>query len=241
MKKLVVLVLTVFVCTSFKAERPKSPERILIFSLTKGFKHKSIPDGIKLIQKLGRENTFAVDTTTNSERFTYENLRRYSAVVFLSPTGEVFNADQKIAFKKYINKGGNFVGIHAATDCLYEWDWYGKLVGAYFQSHPKIQQATLSVVGAHPSTSMLPNPWVHTDEWYNFKSFSPDVTVLMTLDEKSYTGGNMGYHPIAWYHKFEGGRVFYTELGHTSECYTSDENFAKHLLGGIEYAIGRRK
>lgn len=242
MKKLLTLISILVILTSFKiTSLSRKADKVLVFSLTKGYTHKSIPDGIALIQKLGKENSFAVDTTKNPELFTYNNLKKYSAVIFLSPTGEVFNDVQKAAFKKYINKGGNFVGIHAATDCLYEWSWYGKLVGAYFLSHPKIQKAELRVSDAsHPATAGLPKVWEHTDEWYNFKSLSPDVKVLMTIDEKSYTGGAMGYHPMSWYHEFEGGRAFYTELGHTSECYTSDEAFKQHLLGGIKYAIGRR-
>lgn len=220
----------------------KKQDKVLIFSLTKGYHHASIADGIIAIKAIGESDNFVVDTTTNPELFTPENLKQYKALIFLSPTGKgLFNTDQQNALMNYIHKGGGFVGIHAATDCLYEWDWYGKLVGAYFLKHPKIQMATLNVIDKkHPSTKMLPATWQHTDEWYNFKQVSPDIHVLITIDETSYTGGEMnGNHPIAWYHKFEGGRVLYTELGHTKEDFTTDTLFLKHLTGGINYALNR--
>lgn len=221
----------------------KIKDRVLIFSLTKGYHHASIADGITDIQKLGAENNFDVDTTTNPAKFNDNDLKAYKAIIFLSPTGNnLFNEDQKSAFRNYIHHGGGYVGIHAATDCLFEWEWYGKLVGAFFTKHPKIQQATLSVVNQkHISTKSLPSVWQHTDEWYNFKNVSPHIKVLITVDEKSYTGGEMnGNHPISWYQKFEGGRVFYTALGHTREDFTVDTLFNQHILGGIKYAMGRK-
>lgn len=132
------------------------------------------------------------------------------------------------------------MGVHAATDTEYEWPWYGKLVGAYFTNHPKVQKAIIKVTDKkHPSTKLLPDVWEHTDEWYNFKDINPDMKVLAWLDEKSYEGGTNGNeHPIAWYHEYDGGRAFYTGLGHTEESY-SDPLFLKHLLGGIQYAIGK--
>ena len=90
----------------------------------------------------------------------------------------------------------------------------------------------------HPSTKHLPDEWKRKDEWYNFQKLNPDVKVLINIDEKSYKGGANGdNHPMAWYHEYDGGRAWYTELGHTEESYT-EENFLKHILGGIQYAIG---
>lgn len=136
----------------------KPKDKVLIFSLTKGFHHVSIADGIIAIQKIGETDNFEVDTTTDPAKFTDANLKQYKAVIFLSPTGTgLFNAQQQNALVNYIHKGGGFVGIHAATDCCYDWDWYGKLVGAYFSKHPKIQQATLNMVdNKHPSTRNIP-------------------------------------------------------------------------------------
>jgi type 1 glutamine amidotransferase len=223
--------------------------KILVFSKTEGFYHESIPDGIKAIVKLGEENGFEVDTTTNSAMFTEEILQEYSAVVFLSTTGNVLNHYQEADFERYIQAGGGFVGIHAAADTEYDWAWYGKMTGAYFSDHPgikdphpNVQEGELDVVDkGHSSTSFLPDRWGRKDEWYSYKDFNEDVKVLITLDEDSYQGGeDMGYHPIAWYHEYDGGRAFYTGGGHTKESFT-EELFLKHLLEGIRYAIGKNR
>lgn len=219
--------------------------KVLIFCKTAGFHHNSIAVGVPAIIKLGAENNFDVDTTTNASKFTQQNLKQYAAVIFLSTTGDVLNDAQQDAFKKYIESGGGFVGVHSATDTEYDWPWYGELVGAYFKNHPSKQQvATLHVVDRNfIATKDLPAEWKRLDEWYNFKVVPNDknVHVLITIDEKSYEGGNDGdYHPMAWYHDFDGGRAFYTALGHTDESY-SDPLYLKHLLGGIKYAMGKHK
>src|SRR5690606_27473812 len=210
---------------------------------------ESIPQGIKAIVKLGSENGFEVDTTTQADMFTEENLAQYSAVIFLSTTGDVLNTYQEADFERYIQAGGGFVGIHAAADTEYDWNWYGKLVGGYFvdhpginDPHPNVQVGNVNVVDSNnASTSFLPSPWERTDEWYSYQKMNPDVHVLLTLDEASYQGGfDMGEHPIAWYHDYDGGRAFYTGGGHTNESYT-EELYLKHLLAGIEYAMGGNK
>lgn len=231
-------------CTG-RSGKPK----VLVFSKTAGFYHESIPSGIAAIQKLGSENDFDVDTTTQSVNFNEDNLKQYSAVIFLSTTGDVLNYIEEADFERYIQAGGGYVGIHAAADTEYEWGWYNQLVGGYFADHPgindphpNVQAGNVTVVDAdNASTSFLPSPWERTDEWYSYKKMNPDVNVLLSLDEDSYQGGmDMGEHPIAWYHDFDGGRSFYTGGGHTNESY-SEEHFLKHLLAGIEYAIGDNK
>ncbi|HEX2607939.1 MAG TPA: ThuA domain-containing protein [Flavisolibacter sp.] len=212
--------------------------RVLVFSKTSGYHHQSIPDGIAAIQKLGKEQGFAVDTTTDSTQFNERNLHNYKAVVFLSTTGNVLGTKEEKAFQEYITGGGGLIGIHAATDTEYDWPWYGQAIGAWFLSHPKQQQATLHIVdGSHPSTRGLPQSWTRWDEWYNFKSINPDLHVLITIDETSYEGGKNGAgHPVAWYRKEGKGTVFYTALGHTAESY-SEPAFLKHLAGGIQYVL----
>lgn len=213
--------------------------KILVFSKTAGFHHNAIPDGQVAIMKLGQEHRFAVDTTSDAAVFTKDNLKQYKAVVFLNTTGNVLDDAQQTAFEQYIHAGGGFVGVHAATDTEYDWPWYGRLVGAFFRSHPAQQEASLDIVdGTHISTKHLPKRWTRKDEWYNFKWMSDSVHVLMTIDESTYSGDRMGTtHPMSWYHTFEGGRAFYTELGHTKESYTTDTLYLQHLLGGIEYAM----
>ena len=220
-----------------------APRRILVFSKTKGWKHTSIPFGIAAIQKMGRENSFRVDTTKNANYFTDDSLKNYQAVVFLSTTGNVLNPVQQAAFERYVQAGGGYMGIHAAADTEYDWPWYNKLVGAYFASHPSnsnVRKATVDVTDkSHPSTTHLPNRWERTDEWYNYRSFYSDLNVLANLDENTYEGGTNGSnHPIAWYHKFDGGRAFYTGGGHEDASF-SEPLFVTHLLGGLNYVMGK--
>jgi glucose/arabinose dehydrogenase/type 1 glutamine amidotransferase/cytochrome c551/c552 len=223
-------------------EREGIPQ-VLVFSKTMGFRHSSIPAGIKAIQKLGSENKFAVDTTENAAVFASDSLKKYAAVIFLSTTGNVLDAAEEAGFERYIQAGGGFVGVHAATDTEYDWGWYGKLVGAYFTSHPAVQEADFVIKdNDFPATAFFTDSiWHRKDELYNFKKLNPDVNVLISIDEKSYKGGENGNnHPMSWYHDYDGGRAFYTELGHTDESY-SDEKYLKHLLGGIYYAMGDNK
>ncbi|HEY3401757.1 MAG TPA: ThuA domain-containing protein [Ohtaekwangia sp.] len=220
--------------------------KVLIFSKTAGYHHASIPDGIAAIQKLGAQNNFDIDTTTNAASFTEENLKQYSAVIFLCTTGDVLNNYQEADFERYIQAGGGYVGVHAASDTEYDWGWYGRLVGGYYADHPgindsfpNVQDGMLQVIEKnHSSTDSLPEDWKRKDEWYSFKKLNPETKVLLKIDENSYHGGKkMGDHPMAWYHDYDGGRAFYTALGHTKESY-SEPLFLKHLSGGIEYAIG---
>ncbi len=216
--------------------------RILVFAKTAAFRHSSIPNGKEAIMKLGQENGFLVDTTEDASYISEDSLKNYSAVVFLHTTGNMLDNYQEADFERYIQAGGGYVGIHAASDAEYDWGWYGRLVGGYFESHPEQQEAVIQVVDANdPSTKHLPKEWKRKDEWYNFKKLNPDVKVLLKIDEKSYKGGKNGdNHPMAWYHDYDGGRAWYTELGHTEDSY-KEENYLKHLLGGIQYAIGKNK
>jgi len=210
---------------------------VLVFSKTAGFRHDSIPAGIAAIQQLGTQNNFTVEATEDASAFTDANLARFQAVVWLSTTGDVLNATQQAAFERYIRAGGGFAGVHAAADTEYDWPWYGNLVGAWFQQHPAIQQATVRIEDTtHPSTAGLPATWVRTDEWYSYRT-NPrsSVHVLANLDESTYSGGGMGDHPIAWCRAYDGGRSWYTGMGHTQGSYT-EANFRTHLLGGIRYA-----
>ncbi|MFV0132700.1 ThuA domain-containing protein [Streptomyces sp. HMX87] len=220
--------------------RKDDGKRVLVFSKTAGFRHDSIPEGVAAVKQLGEEGGFRVDATEDAGAFTARNLRRYDAVVFLSTTGDVLDARQQRAFERYIRQGGAYVGIHAAADTEYDWEFYGGLAGAYFESHPAIQPATVNVEDhAHPATSGLERAWQRTDEWYNYRSNPRErARVLASLDESSYTGGTMnGDHPIAWCQDYRGGRAFYTGGGHTKESF-AEPAFRQHLLGGIRWAIG---
>ena len=229
----------------FSCNNQSRTPKLLVFTRTAGYHHASITAGVNAIMKLGVENNFEVDTTSDGTMFTEDTLKKYAAVLFLSTTDTadvLLNNYQENAFQRFIEAGGGFAGIHAATDAGYHWGWYQRLVGGTFNGHPEQQQATIHVVDKDDmSTKHLPDPWTRKDEWYNFKNLNKDVHVLLTIDEKSYKGGTDGdNHPMAWYHEYDGGRAWYTELGHTDESY-SDPNYLKHILGGIKYAMGNDK
>ncbi|HLS28009.1 MAG TPA: ThuA domain-containing protein [Opitutales bacterium] len=215
--------------------------RVLLFSHTTGFRHRSIPAGIAAVEKLAQENNFSVDPTEDPARFSGENLSRYDVVLFMNTNGTLFNDDQRVALKQFIQNGGGYVGVHSASATEYDWDWYRQLVGAHFSTHPKIQPATIVVENHnHLSTAHLPKRWERVDEWYNFRS-NPreEVNVLLSIDTESMNGSEMnGDHPIAWYREFDGGRTWFTGLGHTDEAY-QEPAFLKHLLGGILWAADR--
>jgi len=221
---------------------PKKKKKILVFSKTAGYRHKeSIVAGKKYLIELGSKNKFGVDTTENAEVFTPENLKQYSAVVFLCTTGNVLNDQQQKAFEQYIKAGGGYVGTHSSADTEYDWAWFGELNGAYFKSHPRQQEAVFNVIDQNNiSTAHLPKVWKRFDELYNFKWIGTDLNVLITIDENSYTGGANGEdHPMAWYHDFDGGRAFYTALGHDNKSW-EDPLYLQHVLGGIKYAMGEK-
>jgi type 1 glutamine amidotransferase len=226
---------------SLPAAAADAPYDVLVFSKTAAFRHDSIAAGIQAIRDLGAANSFTVTATEDAAAFTTGNLAQYEAVVFLSTTGDVLNDTQQVAFESYIRGGGGYVGIHSAADTEYNWSFYGQLVGAYFASHPAIQQANIKVENrAHPGTAHLPQTWTRTDELYNYQS-NPRATarVLATLDESSYSGGTMGAdHPITWCKTIDSGRSFYTGLGHSQASY-SETALRAQLLGGIRYAAKR--
>lgn len=221
----------------------QAQNRILVFSKTAGYRHSSIEAGQAALQKMGAEKGFSVDTTENAAAFKEDNLKRYRCVIWLSTTGNVLNPEQQNAFERYMQAGGGYLGIHAAADTEYDWPWYGKLVGGWFDNHPSkpsnVQPGRFHIVNTlDPLTSFLPEPWKRSDEFYAFKQLNPAVKVLITIDEDSYTGGTMGaYHPMAWYQEYDGGRAFYTNMGHTPETF-SEPLVLQHIWAGLQWAMG---
>jgi type 1 glutamine amidotransferase len=234
-------------CLSFLCAPPATAgPRVLVFTKTLEYRHASIPQGIVALATLGAQRGWQVDATEDAEQFTDATLSKYDVVVWLSTTGGVLNADQQAAYERFQKSGKGTVGIHAGgTDTHHhDWPWFRSLIGAEFKSHPRQQQATLQLLDAHhPAGAGLPATWSHWDEWYNFTALPAGVSVVLAVDEASYDPGpdamvkKFGSHPIAWYQSFDGGRAFYTALGHTVEDY-SDPLFLGHLAGAIEWAAG---
>lgn len=222
-----------------------SGARILVFSKTAGWRHDSIPAGIAAFEKMAQEQQFSVVATEDAAVFTDAELSQFNAIVFLNTTLNVLDENQELAMERYIQAGGGFVGIHAAADTEWEgdWFWYRNLVGAVFKDHPNtpsnVQQATVNFVDKkHASTEALPDSMSVADEWYNYRDMYEFINVVAKVDESTYQGGGHGHdHPISWYHDYDGGRAFYTGMGHTSESF-SDPKLLQHLLGGMTYAVG---
>lgn len=222
---------------------------VLVFSKTVGFRHNSISSGLKTLSDLAQERKWVLTATENADLMTTQFLKNFDVVVFLNPTGDVFNEQQQKDFEAFMATGKGFVGIHAATDCEYEWPWYGQLTGAYFKTHPKCQTATVTFEDTtHPA--MVPFKGMQTyrtvDEWYSFKE-NPraKVHVLARLDETSLDAETlkedkwkMGDHPLIWYQEIGNSRSFYTVFGHTPEAF-QDPKVKEHIGCAIDWAAKR--
>ena len=243
-----IALLTIPAFSQEKSEASPSKLNVLVFSKTAGFRHNSIANGIKILSELAQEHAWELTSTENSQLITPVFLTHFDVVVFLNPTGDIFNQEQEKAFADFMKTGKGFVGIHASADCEYDWAWYGGLNGAYFRMHPPAQEGTVIFEDCnHPAMKVFEgkNSWTTFDEWYSFKA-NPraKVNVLARLDESSIKKANnddwkMGDHPIVWWQEYEGARSFYTGFGHTSEAF-DDPNVKAHLAGAIEWA-GKRK
>jgi len=216
------------------------PLRLLVFSRTEGYRHASIADGVAMLRELAGERGWLVEHTEELEPFTTAGLAAFDSVVFLNTTGDVLDAEHETALEAFVRGGGGWAGVHSASDTEYDWPFYGELVGAWFLTHPAVQEATIVVEDrTHPATAHLGERWMRRDEWYDFVANPRDaVTVLLSLDESTYSGGSMGDHPIAWHHEVGKGRAFYTGGGHTAESY-AEPAFRAHVAGGIEWAARR--
>jgi len=210
---------------------------VLVITETDGWVHDSIEAGLELIKYLGDKNRFNVYHSDNSRVINYSNLKSIKTLIFLNTTEDILSEDEQVVMQKFIQSGKGFVGVHSASDTEYEWKWYGELVGAYFKSHPEgTTNAKIIKIENGRFSKHLNSIWEVEDEWYNFNYTNDDINVVLELDEKSYYGGENGdYHPITWYHSYDGGRSFYTGLGHLKEVY-SNKMFIELLEQGILYA-----
>jgi hypothetical protein len=232
--------------------------KALLVTTTRGWHHESIHAGVIAIQQLGIKHRFQVDLFEDNYSFTDKTLANYQVVIFLNTTGDILNEQEQKVMERFIQSGKGFMGIHSASDTEYDWAWYTQLVGRMFVIHPVIQTARLNVLeSTFPGLEGFANNKQWTDEWYEF---GPDkVTGLKTVlavDENSYnpvanweanpnraavSGKGMGvFHPIAWYHNFDGGRSFYTNLGHMATDF-SDPAYLSHITAGIVWAATGKK
>lgn len=221
--------------------------KALLFTKTAGWHHESINEGVDGIKKLAKRHQFDVHWQEDANRFNSDYLSQFDVIIFLNTTGDILNSEQQRAMEKFIQSGKGFVGIHSASDTEYEWPWYTQLVGRMFKIHPANQTTRVMVeTPDFPGLERMPDSFLWTDEWYEFgEEQAEGLNYLLTIDESLYDASadwgenkseGMGdFHPVAWYHEFDGGRSFYTAMGHMSETY-SDRMFLEHIYGGIYWA-----
>jgi type 1 glutamine amidotransferase len=216
----------------------------------KGYVHENIPTSVETIRQIGAENGFAVDHSDDPTVFTPANLKQYNAIVFSNSNNEAFENDtQREALKGFIKAGGGLVGIHSATGSERNWPYFWSVMGGKFVRHPKIQKFTVRVQDAkHPATKDIPATFEWEDECYYVDNVSPAIKPLLVTDpaklddpkKAEYPGDRFGDSlPLAWYQTFDGGRQFYTALGHRKEHY-ADPILRKQILGGILWVMGRQ-
>ncbi len=224
---------------------------ILLFTKTAGSRHgPAIQAAHNTWPEIAEKKGWHLTITEDAEYFTGENLANYDVLFFANTTRNVLPEPyQREAFKEHIRGGGGFVGSHAATDTLYEWEWYGGLVGAYFAGHPPGTQLATIIVedDTHPSTQHLGESFEINDEWYWWnENPRENVNVLARLDRTShqvlreYRGDPEEDHPVIWYHEYDGGRVWYTAMGHPASVW-EDERFQQMLIGAIAWAAGKQE
>jgi len=226
----------------------------LLITKTAGWHHESINESVGAIKALGEKNFFNVSWNQDGVPITEKYLQNFQVIIFLNTTGDIFNTDEQQAIEKFIQSGKGYVGIHSASDTEYDWAWYTKLVGRMFHIHPSIQTAKLRLTkNQFTGLEGFADGQLWTDEWYEFGPEQiKDLTYILAVDETSYNpkvewierklkGEGMGnFHPIAWYHEFDGGRSFYTALGHQPTDYTNT-TFLDHVYSGIFWAATGKK
>jgi uncharacterized protein len=250
-KSLIILILLVQLvfCQSALAQKQF---KALLVTTTRGWHHESQHAGVLAIQQLGLRNFFDVVMFEDPNGFTDKYLEQFQVVIFLHTTGDIFDATQQKVMERFIQSGKGFVGIHSASDTEYDWDWYTKLVGRMFHIHPAIQTARMTILDpGFPGLQGFEDNKLWTDELYEF---GPEkitgLNYVLAVDESSYNpkvqwgdkiGNGMGkLHPMAWYHNYDGGRSFYTALGHMPSIF-SDPAFLNHLYAGIFWAATGKK
>ena len=248
MKVSIVFCLLCLALSSVNAVAAHPPQfKVLLVTKTGDWHHSSQSAAVPAIEKLAKKHHFAVDFYHRASRINDENLKQYDVIMFLLTSGEVLNEEQQAAMERFVQSGKGFVGVHSASDTEYEWEWYTKLVGRMFRTHPTIQTARLKVLDKRfPGLERMPDEFLWTDEWYEFgEEKVKGLNYILSVDERTYDpaantgpldGDGMGkFHPFAWYHEYDGGRAFYSGLGHLGSSY-ADDLLMEHLYGGLYWA-----
>lgn len=219
--------------------------RLLVYTRNgTGYVHDNIPASIAALTALAAEHRFSVDVSNDPGVFTDDNLARYSALVFSNTNNVVFDTDaQRVALMRYVQAGGGFVGIHSASGTERTWKWFAGLMGGAFSRHAPFQPFDVLVLDpTHPSLAHLPARWEREDECYYLVRMNVNMRILAvndltTVDDPQGTPATFGdVFPSVWYQEFDGGRQWYTSLGHRKEDYAGAD-LRQHLLGGIASVV----
>lgn len=227
-------------------------QKVLIYTRNytpdgKGYVHKNIKASIEALENICNAEGLKTIASDDPKLFTKENLKSFDAIIFSNSNNEAFeNDEQREAFKAYIQNGGGFVGIHSSSGSERNWPWFQAMQGGKFRRHPPFQEFTIQVIDpTHPSTKHLGKTWQWEDECYYLDHLNPDIHILLAADmttikdkhKEEYPGRIFGdYFPICWCHSFDGGRQWYTALGHEPNHY-KDKNMIEHLKGGILWVL----
>jgi len=245
-----ILFLLAFLIAAPSAAAPQKPSKgaILIYSGTTGYRHESIPAGIKAVSAIAARRGLTVVASEDPAVFSASSLKRFKAIVLLScttdpkkPESEWLVGDRRDAFQQFVRGGGGILAIHAAADSHYHWPWYSRMIGAHFQRHPAgTPKGRVTVVApGDPVVEGLPRSIERTDEWYYFEDYDPVSKVLVTLDPASIGESDINPNPVAWTRQINEGRIFYTAMGHTTESY-SEPFFLEHVAKGLDWVLRRR-
>ncbi len=214
-----------------------------------GYVHDNIAASVEALEEICAGLGIETVVTDSPAVFTPEQLEAFDAVIFSNSNNDAFTSQaQREAFQAFIRSGGGFAGIHSSSGSERNWPWFWAMQGGLFRRHPPLQPFDIHVIDpGHISTAHLPAVWAWEDECYYTHHLNPDIHVLLAADLKTvedaerdvYPGTTFGdYIPLAWCHTFDGGRQWYTALGHKIEYY-ADPLFREHLRGGILWILGR--
>ena len=233
-------------CSDDSEQGPTGPQtpggtnvRVLMLTTTAGFRHDSIPTARDVMSNLSSSGGFTVTATEDLGSLSAGSLSSYDVLFFALTSGELaLGADQKGAIMDFVARGGGFMGVHSATDTLYNWSEYGQLVGAYFKEHPWTTTASVIVEDqAHPTTAALGSSFSIREEFYTFRENPrPNASVLLRLDPASVNAA--GDYPLAWRRSHGAGRVYYNALGHFSETWR-DSRFQQQLTAAVRWTSRR--
>lgn len=212
--------------------------RVLMLTATAGFRHDSIATARDVLASLSATNGLTVTATEDLSAISASNLANFDVVMFAMTSGELpFTPEQRNALLAFVNGGKGFVGTHSATDTLYGWPDYGRLVGAYFNDHPWTQQGRVLVEDASHPAAGIRDAFTLEEEFYTFRDNPRSrVQVLMRLDAASV--GASGDYPLVWTQSFGSGRSYYNALGHFPATWR-DSRFQSQIVAAIRWTAGR--